>query len=102
VIGDRYWATGIVVHTDPGYPGRWSAEVSYYDDGCLGDDNPDKGIISTEGRVYTRYAVESGDTANALTTAINVVKTDAERLGVAWVPDATGTTGSTPAATTST
>jgi hypothetical protein len=90
LIGDRYWATGITVHADPEHMDRWTAEVVYVDDGLPGgDDNTDKGVISTEGRLYTRYAVRPGDTADALTAAIDVIKADAERIGVTWAKDAT-------------
>lgn len=71
MIGDGYWASGIVVkyreHSDD-----WSASVDFLDDGFCQDD-------STEGRLHTRYFIGGSE---ALTRAIDVVKADAERLGI--------------------
>ncbi len=90
MIGNGYWATGIVVRY--GYSGMdlygWGAEVKFYDnDFC--DDNTDTGTISTEGTLHTRYLVREGDgpDADALSAAIDVVKRDADRLGVRFRTD---------------
>lgn len=85
MIGDGYWATGITVRY--GYTGQnlygWSAEVEFFDNG-FNDDDTDNGLISTEGTLHTRYGVREGDgpDADALSTAVDTVKRDAERLGI--------------------
>lgn len=92
MIGDGYWATGITVRY--GYSGEdkygWGAEVDFYDSGFCNDDT-DKRAVSTEGTLRTRYYVREGDTpdADALATAIDVLKADTERLGITWTPSAT-------------
>jgi len=80
VIGGGYWATGIIVayraDTD-----SWWATVDFYDDGFIGDDDPAAGIVSTQGTLRTRYPVKG------LSAAIDVVKCDAERMGVSFRED---------------
>lgn len=83
MIGSKYWATGIVVRYS--HPGRWGAHVDFLDDG-FASDSVDKGRISTEGALRTRYYVDDGTSVDALTAAIDVVKADAERLGIVWRP----------------
>ena len=85
MIGNGYWATGITVlwqYSGSGDYG-WSARVEYLDGGFCNDD-ADKGQVSTEGILHTRYAVRDGKTADALTVVIDTIKADAERLGVRW------------------
>ncbi|TYB71164.1 hypothetical protein FXF51_01640 [Nonomuraea sp. PA05] len=86
MIGPRYWATGITVSCD-GRDG-WGAQVDFYDDGH-GDDDPGRGRISTEGTLRTRYFVGGGDQVDSLTLAIDTVKADAEKMGIAWSDAAT-------------
>ena len=89
MIGKDYWATGITVNY--GYSGSgaygWGAEVKYFDAGFCSDDT-DAGRVSTEGELRTRYYVRQGETADALTVAIDTIKADAERLGITWQDNA--------------
>lgn len=80
MIGASYWATGITVTHHPENwggsssarePREWAAYVDYLDDGFCD-------WHSTEGRLRTRYGTPS------LTEAIDLVKTDADRLGIVW------------------
>ena len=80
MIGTNYWATGITVRH---HEGKWSATVEYLDAG-FADDNADAQRVSTEGNLHTRYFLRDGEHASALTVAIDVVKADAERLGIVW------------------
>lgn len=80
MIGNGYWSNGITVRYSDG---RWSASVDYYDNGSA-NDRADTGDVSTEGRLHTRYFLRDGKTTDALTVAIDVVKADAERLGITW------------------
>ncbi|MGR6921225.1 hypothetical protein ACU635_43875 [[Actinomadura] parvosata] len=86
MIGPQYWSTGITVSCDS--RAGWGAHVDFYDDGH-GDDDPERGRISTEGTLRTRYFVGGGDQVDALTLAIDTVKADAEKLGIAWSEAAT-------------
>lgn len=85
MIGDGYWASGITVRY--GYSGMdrygWGAKVDFYDSGFC-DDDTDAGAVSTQGTLSTRYFVREGTGADAdgLATAVDVVKQDAERLGI--------------------
>lgn len=81
MIGDRYWATGIVVRYSDRHGGQWAASVNYLDNGFC-DDDADRGVISTEGTLHTRYFVGNGERIDALTAVIDAVKADAERLGI--------------------
>lgn len=85
MIGNGYWSTGITVNYN--YSGQgaygWGAEVKYLDAGFCSDD-ADAGIVSTEGELRTRYYVRQGSEADALTVVIDVIKADAERLGITW------------------
>ena len=89
MIGDGYWATGIVVTYSGGGQHGWAAEVGYYDAGFCNDD-PDTGQISTEGTLHTRYHVRrhGPGTADPLKAVIDVIKADAERLGIRFNDDA--------------
>jgi hypothetical protein len=91
VIGTGWWSTGITVAWQYSGMGRqgWAATLDYYDDGFC-NDNPDKGEVSTEGTLRTRYAVRPGDTSDALTVVIDVLKADAERLGIRWTAGGDG------------
>ena len=90
MIGKDYWSTGITVNY--GYSGSgaygWGAEVKYYFDAGLSSDDTDAGRVSTEGELRTRYYVRQGSEADALTVAIDVIKADAERLGITWQDNA--------------
>lgn len=81
-----YWATGITVRYDTHNRG-WVATADYHDDGFVGDDNPDEGRVSTEGRLTTRYAVRDGDTVSGLSAAVDAIVADAAQLGIRfWNP----------------
>lgn len=74
MIGDRYWATGIMLtphgpHED-GF--KWQLHVDFYDGGWADDDPTEV----TEGRLDVRYPVVD------VVAAAKVLKADAERLGI--------------------
>lgn len=79
MIGNGYWATGIVLtwYGD----GRWSGEINYYDNGFC-DDDPDHAEVSTEGTLRTRYVVRDGTHVDGLTAVIDTLIGDAARLGI--------------------
>lgn len=81
MIGDGYWSTGITVR----YSARegWGASLKFLDAGFV-NDSADDMRVSTEGTLHTRYYIEDGKHTDALTVVIDVVKTDAERLGIRW------------------
>lgn len=87
----RYWATGITV-THRQHAGRiegeaysgWAASLDYCDDG-FADDDPDKGLASTEGTLRTRYAVRNSKTRSGLSIAVDNLLADAKRLGIEFV-----------------
>lgn len=85
MIGSSYWSPGItVVHTySGGGKDGWAATLEYLDGGFCNDE-PDRGIVSTEGTLCTRYCVKDGSCPDPLGTAIDVLKADAERMGIAW------------------
>jgi hypothetical protein len=94
MIGNGYWSTGISVWYAYSGQGRhgWAAKVEYYDDGFCSDDADTgqvstEGTLRTEGELGTRYAVQQGEAADALTVVIDVIKADAERLGIRWGVD---------------
>ena len=68
MIGPKYWSTGITIeyHGD-----RWSAQVKFYDDGFCDNE-------SSEGTLRARYQLKD------LAKVIDVVKRDAEKLGIQW------------------
>lgn len=78
-----YWSTGITVKH---HNGKWAASVDFLDNGFANDD-PDKGHISTEGKLHTRYFIADGEQVDGLTAAIDTVRADAERLGIIWRSD---------------
>jgi hypothetical protein len=82
MIGDGYWATGITVWWRPDR--GWTGEVCYFDDGWIGDNRTDQRHISTEGVLRARYPVEDGNVLDGLTALIDVLKADAEKLGITW------------------
>lgn len=84
--GTGYWSIGIIVRHQFG---KWAATVEYKDDG-FADDSADDMVISTEGKIHTRYFVEDGKYVDGLTAAIDAVKADAERLGIRWITTAIG------------
>jgi hypothetical protein len=85
MIGERYWSTGIMLAY--GYAGHdqsgWTAKAEFFDDG-FADNDPDNGAISTEGEIRSRYMVRDGKSADALTVVLDVVRADAQRLGIEW------------------
>jgi hypothetical protein len=88
MIGNGYWATGITV--DYSYSGQgkygWRAVVEFCDDGFADDSHA--GRVSTEGKLTTRYAIVDSDGGDGLTAAVDAVKADAERLGIAFIQSA--------------
>ncbi len=68
MIGETYWSTGISVcyHGE----GRWGASVNFYDDGFCE-------AATTEGVLRTRHS-------GPLSQVVDLVKADAERLGIRW------------------
>lgn len=85
MYGNGYWSTGIRIGAHERADGRlsWSASLVFDDDGFIDTENPDNGEISTHGGLSTRYHVDSTDTADGLTVAIDTILRDAERLGIA-------------------
>ncbi|MFC4006584.1 hypothetical protein ACFOY2_05085 [Nonomuraea purpurea] len=80
MIGSKYWSTGITVRYSNG---AWGGTVEYLDDGFANDDAATR-RISTEGELRTRYFVKDCEGADALTVVIDVLISDAERLGITW------------------
>lgn len=80
MIGEGYWSTGITVRFSGG---KWSASADYLDNGFC-DDSAEHERVSTQGKLHTRYYLRDGETKDALTVAIDIVKADAERLGITW------------------
>lgn len=72
MIGEKYWATGIVIqaHEAEGEV-LWSAKASFFDDGFCDDD-------STEGTLHSRYGVAD------LTRVLDVLIADAAKLGIVF------------------
>jgi hypothetical protein len=85
-----YWSTGITVRY--GYSGGgqygWSARLDFYDDGFANDDTAGQSV-STEGRLVTRYFVCDGEKASGLSIALDVLRADAEKLGIRFNDEAT-------------
>lgn len=88
MIGNGYWSTGITVTYSDWQGGAWSAAVEYLDDGFC-DDDAANGVISTQGKLHTRYQVRDGSEAT-LAAVIDVIKADAERLGITFRTDGAG------------
>lgn len=86
--GGRYWSIGITVTYAPfaerinGEPySGWHASLDYCDDGFANND-PEKGQVSTEGKLHTRYPVRNSKVRSGLSIAIDTLLADAERLGI--------------------
>ena len=72
MVGETYFSTGIVLRwtqTTLG-SGEWTAKAKFQDAGFCNDE-------ATEGEIHTRYF-------QAIQTAIDTLKADAERLGIKW------------------
>jgi hypothetical protein len=84
----RYWATGITLTYSQLaeringvlFPG-WHARLDFFDDG-FADNDPDKGGVSTQGTLCTRYPVRDGDLVSGLSLAVDTLIADAGRLGI--------------------
>ena len=83
MIGTHYWSTGITCSWMPGDAdgGRWMASLDFLDDGFANDD-PEAALISTEGRLHTRYYVRPAADRSGLAVALDVLISDAARLGI--------------------
>lgn len=70
MVGDKYWSTGITVwHTGVGAD-FWAAKAEFFDGGfCDG--------MASEGEIRARYV-------GPLAAVVDLVKADAERLGIQW------------------
>lgn len=79
----RYWTTGITVAYQP-HSDSWGASLDYCDDGFANDD-PEKGLVSTEGTLTTRYAVKASETRSGLAIAVDNLLADAKRLGIEFI-----------------
>ena len=86
-----YWSTGIILRwtshsgsiAGVSHSG-WGGRVEFHDDGFAGDDNPDTGAVSTEGRLHSRYFIRDGDVVTGLRAVIDVLLSDAQRLGITF------------------
>lgn len=67
MIGERYWSVGIMIQK--GYRG-WSVWCDFLDNGFCDDD-------ATEGVLRARYL-------GSLDQTVDLVKRDAEKLGIEW------------------
>lgn len=90
MIGNGYWSVGIKVRWRESRTGgdQWGAVAEYLDNGFC-DDDADARRISTQGEmatcyVATRYLVEDGETVDGLTVAVDTIKAEVERMGIAW------------------
>lgn len=82
MIGKRYWSTGIRLNYSGDRDPAWGGELDYYDEG-FNDDEPEQGMISTNGHLRTRYYVPTrGGHRDALATVTDTLKRDAEQLGI--------------------
>lgn len=81
---DGYWSTGIHLTWDSHHQ-AWAAKAEYFDDGWIGDDDPDVGQICTQGTLSTRYAVHDGKTVTGLAAIIDAILDDAAGLGVTFI-----------------
>jgi hypothetical protein len=85
MIGNGYYSTGITVEYR--YAGGddygWAASLDYLDGGFC-NDVPGTSVISTEGTLCTRYAVRDRDAGSSLAAVIDVLKADAECMGITW------------------
>ncbi|RJL21100.1 hypothetical protein [Bailinhaonella thermotolerans] len=80
VIG-HWWASGISVwHDGAGWRGR----VQFNDEGWFVSPQPDLAAGSTEGTLRTRDAVGDGRDRSGLSAVLDLLRSDAERLGITW------------------
>ncbi|GHB56032.1 hypothetical protein GCM10010331_49900 [Streptomyces xanthochromogenes] len=90
-VSSSYWSTGIVLvwadfsswsggHARSG----WHGTVEFFDDGFAGDNDTDAGYLSTNGKLWTRYAVADGEVRSGLSAAVDVLIADARKLGIAF------------------
>lgn len=73
MIGQGYWATGIVIDHIWDTDGGWAVWLDFLDNGFAEDG-------STEGVLRVRYLVNIEE----LPRSIRTLKEDAERLGIKW------------------
>lgn len=85
-----YWSVGITVTWSPRAHrsnnvtrSGWQASLDFLDDGFC-DDNTDAGLVSTQGHLQTRYFVADGENESGLGVALDVLLTDALRLGITF------------------
>jgi len=85
-----YWATGITVSWRENSGGRgdvshsgWGASLDFLDDGFTNDE-PDQGLVSTQGTLCTRYFVRDGEKSSGLSAAVDAMLADAARLGIVF------------------
>lgn len=81
----KYWSTGISLRYvgDRRRP-SWHGSLDFHDDG-FASDNLEAGLLSTEGTLRTRYIVPTrGDHRDALIGITDILKRDAESLGIEW------------------
>ena len=102
MIGRRYWSSGITVrYSEPDAEPAWMGSLDFQDEG-LANDIPAAGLVSTRGRLETRYFVPAiGGHRVALASVTDTLKRDAEGLGIEfrdpWVyADADGEDPSRP------
>lgn len=78
MVGKRYWSTGITLKYmySGGGKFKWWASIEFYDDGFCD-------VGSTQGYLTTRYG-------QTITSAIDTIKLDAEKLGIDFRDDIPG------------
>lgn len=84
----RYWSVGITVTwvpfaeriNDEPFSG-WHARLDFHDEGHCNND-PDSGMVSTGGRLFTRYPVRDGEVRTGLSAAIDTLIADAKKLDI--------------------
>ena len=91
IVNSSYWSVGITVTWMP--RAHWSEDVSrsgwqasldFLDDGFCDNEDTDAGLVSTQGHLQTRYFVSDGENESGLTVALDVLLTDAQRLGITF------------------
>lgn len=86
MIGEGYWSTGITVAYYESGNGKsgWTADVDFLDESHRAD-FPGTTIISTRGSLRTSNMVMNiPGIPSSLASVIDVIKADAERLGITW------------------
>lgn len=78
----RGWGSTRTAGTASTAPTRTSLE--YCDDGFANDD-PEQGLVSTQGTLATRYAVKASSTRSGLAIAVETLLADAKRLGIEFI-----------------